>query len=283
MRPLSLGAAFVLCACFAGQAATLQSPSQGKDAGGVGKRSVIEETRQEQRRKIERFRREYVRPAPAGFVPGEAKRAITLTLVPEKTTIKVGDRLKYRLEVQNVGREKLFFYEYQSFVRTGVLQNSSKYKFYLTPPDGKEIRLERWYRSTRGGIDFGGFEYNPPGWSKLTDKQKEIEIARLNKEAGEEFELEVSIFPGEILYTKPWNGPGTFRELKATPLFDAPGVYHLRAVYDDPPPPPRDQKELEKLVAEGLPREVILRGDAESARKALGRVQSNVLSIEVVL
>ena len=123
-------------------------------------------------------------------------------------------------------------------------------------------------------------EYHFP--DNLTEAQK-LEAAkdlemRLNVEAG----LHLTLNPGELLITRSDSPPpGRFRDLVTNFEFAKTGTYQLRAVFDDRLSPPSEGFILDMMKL-GHTRERLMADDERYRREAIGRVESNRVSIEVV-
>ncbi len=64
-------------------------------------------------------RAELVLPAPYFWRPDTPEAAFKLTLVLEKTTLKVREKIRYRLELQNTGGKDVYILEDPSFIKFG--------------------------------------------------------------------------------------------------------------------------------------------------------------------
>ncbi|MEK9144178.1 MAG: hypothetical protein AAB339_01055, partial [Elusimicrobiota bacterium] len=70
---------------------------------------------------MEEDRKELVRPAPPGFKPEAVDRKVKLTLIPRETSIRTGEEFWYALELQNLGREPMDYWEVPgSFMKDGL-------------------------------------------------------------------------------------------------------------------------------------------------------------------
>lgn len=147
-------------------------------------------------------RKDLLRQPKQAWKPEDAPRKLNILLLTDKAKIRKGEPFRYRLEMQNVGREPLLFKEAApSFTKDGSLCGSNGFKFYAAPPGGKERLLPC-------SVQLSTASAAPP-------------------ESG----LELTLLPGEYLLTR---GPGRaagFRDLRAAFAFEAPGTYRLKAVY----------------------------------------------------
>lgn len=231
-----------------------------------------------------RDRRDYVRPAPPDFKPEPVARKLKLTLIPQTTTLRPGDQFFYRLEVQNVGREEMFIYDQMSFIKFGNL-DSYLFKKSVTEvlADGREreFREDGYYlRSGDSMVE----RYNPPGFDKLSSKEKDAHIARRQLEANLEATLDVTLNPGDILFTRPYQKPGEFRSLGIAYHFDNPGIYRVKFFYHNPPPDPLTEEDIQRGLSYGSwnTREKILKRHQDSIKKSLGKVESNTVTFRVL-
>ena len=134
---------------------------------------------------------ELVRPAPPGFKPEPVRRKVKLTLIPKKTVLKPGERLWYRLEMQNLGKETISFNSNRSFWKEGNAEFSD-WKFYVTPPGGKEEHtFIRYYDYSVMGHGARG------GMNAAQRKEHAFRIMRRSA-------LDVDVKPGQTLVTKAW-------------------------------------------------------------------------------
>lgn len=244
-------------------------------------------------------RREFVRAAPPRWKPLTSGRKLRLSLIPQKTLLQKGESLWYRLELQNVGSEAIWFFEPNSFFKRGAWA-SHKWQVFV---DGQEIQL--------GDLDFGApaamEPFPPPGWERLTDEQKAAEVERLNRESEAarrlRENLNVTLKPGETLVSRPWRhlgrgeaaamrergedpdrarAPGEFRELYSVFFrFDRPGTHLVQVFFRDPPPEPPTESDFQFMHKRGYGREVLLREHRERVSKALGTIESNVVEVRV--
>lgn len=263
----------------------------------------------EKRRKAE-DRAELVRPVARGFKPENVRRKIKLTLIPKSARIRVGESLWYLLEMRNVGHEAIEFRETsKSFWKVG---NSSelKYHFYVTPPGGKETRVNFRVDSTELMGNRPEEIVIPESLGKdEARKYFEQEKERRGMEKARLFTLWVELQPGETLVARPWKfvsrrerqksiaGPrddymqfkveGPFREARLDPdefKFDQPGTYRVKVVYNHNPfglKPPTEEEIQKRIAKWGLDREYQMRRHQERVAESLGIVESNTVVVEV--
>lgn len=156
----------------------------------------------------QRDRSELVRQPKEEWKPRDAARGLEILLLAERSKIRKGEPLNYRLEMRNVGRDPILFKEDPpSFIKEGSLCGSHGFKFYAAPPRGKEQPLTC---GTAGA-----------------DEVAVSTRAAATPEPG----LDLTLMPGEYLLTRG-SGPGRpFRTLTAAEPFDKTGTYRLKAVF----------------------------------------------------
>jgi hypothetical protein len=187
-------------------------------------------------------RQKLVLPKPVGWRPEPVAQKLKLVLVPERTRLRRGERFYYRLEMQNMGQEPVFFYEpWDGFVKWGTL--SRPYSFWVTCPDGIRINLD-----SRAYFDESVKFQELDGLGSL-DTLAQLENANMRIRA--RYELWLNLEPGETLRTawemtfwdmmhwgvKDWEGSAPrrqFRDLRTRFAFDESGVYSILVVRDDP-------------------------------------------------
>lgn len=134
-----------------------------------------------------------------GWTPEDRPYKLSLMLIAEKTGILKGEGFGYRLEIRNVGQKPVLFKEASpSFIKDGAPCAPHGFRFYVTPPSGRERELECLPKPAEKPLEGG---------------------------------LDLPLLPGEFLLTRR-GGPSSPFRLLATPFrFDQPGRYRLRAVY----------------------------------------------------
>lgn len=245
-------------------------------------------------------RKELVRPTPAGFKPENTRRRIGLALIAKSPQIHKGANLWYRLELQNLGREPVYWAESPSFFKNGDALALSKFRFHLIPPDGDEIEMSPW--KSAPGCGGMGEEFILPGAEKMSPEKLSSALAELTVQANLESGLSVRLQPGETLATRPWRNidpreycrrrkrgeivdfraPGAFRELVSDTEFDAVGRYKLRIVYTALSPSPPTEEEIQWMISRGIDRERVMKNYEKSVQESLGTVSSNWIEVEVV-
>lgn len=192
-------------------------------------------------------RKELVRPAPDFWRPESRGRALKLTLFLEKTTLRAGESLRYRLEVQNIGEKEVFLHEDPSFIKTGRFLGS-EYRPLLTTPDGVESRMSPPIHL------FGGGPLKPAevDYSGMTEAEALAAVKREESRDWTKNKLILHLRPGETIITRPDAG-GRFRELETSPVFDLPGKYRLRFVFHELPVPERIHAESVPVEFEVVP------------------------------
>lgn len=224
-----------------------------------------------------KVRRDYVRPAPRGFKPEDAKRKIKVILVSGRAMMRIGERFSYRLEIQNVGREPIQFYEPHSDFLVGHHQ-FGKYKFIAILPNGTKKLLPM-----ATGHDLGDSEVHFPGEERMTTAEKDAAARQMELEGRHDWELDIILQPGEALVSKARGGAfGAFNELPTSFKFKIPGTYRIKAAYDDPPPEPPAEEKIQRLIKKDVSRENQMRFYRERVDRSFGRVESETVSIEVI-
>ncbi len=228
----------------------------------------------------EKDRRELVTPPPAGWRPENVARKIKLTLVAEKVIIRRGEKFRYRLEIQNVGRDSVRLIEMPgSFIKNGLLGASQGLEFYVQSPGDEEKRLWLSSRPSQGLLQYKEYKF-PESWSEA---QKSAAVEKLNQELRAESELSLMLQPGETLRTRTDSGhPNGFRELGTDFEFNRPGTHVVKAVHADLTPKPPSEKSLEAGVKRGHARAAQLKDYARWKQRSLGRAESNTVELEVV-
>ncbi|PIR19402.1 MAG: hypothetical protein COV48_02205 [Elusimicrobia bacterium CG11_big_fil_rev_8_21_14_0_20_64_6] len=156
-------------------------------------------------------RKQLVLQPKKGWKPQAAAPPLKILLLIDKTIIRQGESFKYRLEMQNTGREPLPFREHApSFTKDGELCGDNGYKFYVTPPAGRETVL-------------------PCRAATTTD-------VRVSTAPAEEPQsgLDLTLQPGEYLLTRGVGPKNRFRELKTSFAFKPLGTYTLKVLYASP-------------------------------------------------
>lgn len=173
-------------------------------------------------------RKELVRPASDFWRPESRGRALKLTLFLEKTKLRAGEPLRYRLEVLNIGEQNIFLHEDPSFIKTGRLLGA-KYRPLLTTPDGVESQVSPPLRL------FGHAPLKPAEekYAAMTAAELTAALKREESRDWTKNKLILYLRPGETIVTRPDAASGRFRELETDAGFDRPGKYSLRFVFDE--------------------------------------------------
>lgn len=225
-------------------------------------------------------RKELVLSPPAGWKPENVRRKIKLTLIPEKTMIRAGERFRYRLETQNVGQEPVMLSEDQrAFVKTGNL-SGPWYRFYVTLPDGKKEQLDNTFHPSF--IDVSPLhEYHFP--ATMTSAQKDAAFKQIQLQEHAESAIRLELLPGETVVTRPDPPPpNRFRDMDADLVFKKPGTYRVKATFEEPPLKPESEKHIQAMIKEGISREDQLKMHEKMNRDSLGIIESNTVLLEVV-
>lgn len=200
-----------------------------------------------------------------------AKGPVQITLQLHKTTVKIGKSLWYKLELKNIGKEKILVQD-RFYKNPWVLHENNRHKrrmhLEIQKPDGKPLRV-------RGGGGSEQYDWapKPGGTMKLTvAESKELEDLQSQwKERGmtaQELSIATGRWGAALIHKKNreedgdpakqlWLNPGastsTFSWANRDPDLDAhsgdevqiedytqlwsyrfrvPGKYRIRAVYD---------------------------------------------------
>lgn len=226
-------------------------------------------------------RRTMIIPAPADFKPEAAARKVRLELFVENQRIQAGQRLRFRLELTNVGREAINYHEDRgSIFNAGGLMHSSTIKFFITDRDGTRARLlysplEPGVRPTVGFSSIIG----PPSGATKAEKEKWFIDTQARSHASAKFD--VKILPGETLRSL---GDGDsekepYRTLVSSYHFDRPGRYQLQVELDDRPSAltPRHIKDASGYASP----EQLRQWHQMALSRAIGPVSSNAVELQV--
>ncbi len=219
-RPAALAALLLTFGCAGGRAPETAPPPDPW--------VVANEERLKDRAEHEaEDRKELVRPAPDFWRPESRGRALKLTLFLEKKTLRAGESLRYRLEAQNIGEKEIFLHEDPSFIKTGQIMDD-EYRPFLTTPDGLETRMSPPFALFSGGPQ------NPPevDFTGMTEVKAQAAVKRLESRDWTKNKLILHLRPGETIVTRSDPG-GRFRDLKTGTVFQRPGKYRLRFVFDE--------------------------------------------------
>jgi hypothetical protein len=245
-------------------------------------------------------RLELVSPPPKGFKPENVKRKLKLTLIPKSTTIKAGEQFWFALEIQNVGREPVYFHEPDSYLKLGDFFGI-RWDFYLTQPDGKTIKLHPAYDGP--GMDLPDLRRWKNGGTRITEEQAKELLASSSRCSWDSSSMEVTLQPGETLRSRAWHdipimeayamrdrgedpganyATGRWRELFVGYQFKKPGKYKLKVVYDDPLPRKPTEAGIQREIERGYSRESTMRMYRTDVPTHVGRIVSKPISFEVV-
>lgn len=251
-------------------------------------------------------RAELVRPAPKNF-KSQAGRKVQLTLISQKDMMRKGENFWYRLEMQNVGHEPITLDERPSFWKIGDAMVHNNYYFHITPPEGREQEV---YVLRYSGIHPAPIERDYPASMTKAESARAFErlLEQKDREASRRAHLRVTLQPGETLVSRPWRfgsgldrmnklekneNPdppvsGTFRELapamsgKDDFKFDKPGTYRIKIVWNDTLGGPPTEKNIQEAIKIGLSRESMMKSYERFMKTHLGRIESNVVTLEVM-
>jgi hypothetical protein len=262
-----------------------ETPSSSQNARETFSPEFLERFAKRRKRTLEmiaRDRAELVRPAPADFQPENVRRKLAIKLVLENKKVRIGQQPRYRLELQNVGREDLFLAESdKSFIKFGRLTWQFKFKALLTPPGGDEERLlgaeSRAPRAIRATE-----EIVLPNSRFMSEEQRAQAMKEFGDAERSKQELTVTLSSGETLVTRGDQTGSPFRALNAEPDFEQPGTYRLRFVYEEPELPLPSEEEMQALIKKGSTREDHFKVIRKANEDRLGVVSSNIESFEVL-
>lgn len=249
-------------------------------------------------------RRELVRPAPPHFKPELVDRKLRLTLIPRETTIRAGERLWYRIELQNVGREPVRFREHSTFLKNGDRYASGRWNFDLIEPGGGRVALNIGSIFGARLVSDAKLDVVPvPGAENMSDAEVAAFIRRDYAHRRADMDLDVVLAPGETLVSRPWRWhdaierlerkrrgetdltprpEGPWREFWTNYRFETPGRYEMTLEYDDTGPTAPAEDVLRELERQGFSRESVIADYAARAKKQLGRFMSEPVTFEVL-
>jgi hypothetical protein len=207
-------------------ATLLQSAAQAKTSASASDKQRKENYAQADvdRKQEIRDRKELVTPAPNGFRASAGAQRIKLKLSVEKKNVRLGESLRYRLEIVNLGAEPYDYSEGPSFFKSGGLPHD-RISLILKEPDGSTVSL----RSPIGsGPDTTNAEikFSPD----LSEAQKEAKFDSMRRKSAADSKLLVTLAPGESIGTRGDAKYG-FRDLVTRDKLE-PGSYELHAELD---------------------------------------------------
>jgi len=218
-------------------------------------------------RLADKNRRLMVSPAPADFRPDAAARKIKLTLVLEKTKVRVGEDPRFRLELTNIGREPIDYIEYESSVFRwgGIWESIKTIDFIMIDEKGRRLKLE-------------------PPMGGRTEPMKPLSgplTAEEEAESKASTIFRVKILPGETLRSLgDGNSPTEpFRTMLLRKDFKTAGRKKIHVELDDQPGPLTDR--YIKMVSTFETLEETRKDWAQREADALGPVSSNSVVLEV--
>lgn len=218
-------------------------------------------------------------PAPANFRPEPVARKIRLRLTLENTIIHQGQRLRFRLEMTNVGREAIVYSPLDaSIFRSGSLLHTRNIHFMITnfQKEKSELQAPLPLDSSRPT------EIAYPNGVTDAEKESLAEEANARSEAGSDFE--VKLMPGETLRSlgdgdsarAPYRTLVTARDNP----FDKPGTYQLQVELDDRPSA-LTKAFIDASVRSGTSLEDLQKSQEREMKDALGPVSSNPVNFQV--
>ncbi|TPW22005.1 MAG: hypothetical protein FD126_125 [Elusimicrobia bacterium] len=248
-------------------------------------------------------RRELVIPAPSDFKPTANRRKLRLTLRARDKTIRVGETIWYKLELQNLGLETVHFWETPSFLKNGSSYDMGRWDFFVSTPGGKRRMMVVGSFFDQLAIRDTRTDAIPiPGSAVMTDEEIARYIRREGAQKRHDRDLIVDLAPGETLVSRPWRWvnaqerlergkrgevdlvprpTGDFRELWTSYKFESPGRFEIRAVYDDSSAPMPSESFIKGMERQGYSRESVIANHRERIKEDLGRVESNSITVLV--
>lgn len=219
-------------------------------------------------------RRTMVIAARDDFRPENVARKIRLKLLIEKNKIKVGENLRFRLELTNIGREPLDYQENEpSIFKWGSLLDSMRTIAFILK-DARNQRLELVPSARHGRTEALEYDREP------IKSENEVRDGAARGAAGSRFK--VKLLPGETLRSL---GDGDtaqepFRTLLAEEGYEVPGVYRIQVTLDDRPRP-LSKGYIKAALGSGSTLKEIQDLHDRLMKKALGPVSSNIETFEV--
>lgn len=171
-------------------------------------------------------RKMYVDPAPKTFKPRGKGPLMEMTLTLEKSTVRKGAPIRYRLTITSVGTEPVLWGELtQSVFKTGRIP-SDALTLAVKFPNGKTHNASSAYGSPS---DVVMDEVKlPPG---LSEAGKAAAFTKMRRERQASVTLLQKLEPGETLHTVGDENGDEFRTLNIDPQFAAGAEYELYFVY----------------------------------------------------
>lgn len=154
--------------------------------------------------------REFVRQPKEDWRPDGKSLGPKILLLIDKSKIRKGEPFGYRFEMQNGLEAPMTINDpAPSFIKDGSLCGLGPFRFYVTPPGGKE-RLAPC-----------------APMPAAPEAGKAAPAAAAPAES-----LALTLQPGEFLLTRASGPANRFRPLLTAMTFDALGTYSLKVVYD---------------------------------------------------
>jgi len=209
-------AALIPCAAHAQQMRSVQDERRAEDYA----QSEVD------RKQAVLDRKELVTPPPKDFHPSATAHSIKVKLSLEKSKVRLGEPLQYRLEIINLGSEPFNYFERPSFFKSGRMPHD-RINLIVRTPDGSTATLRSPYGRTSS---LGGDEIEFP--SGTSESQKAKKMILMQRDANAASTLFVTLAPGESLRTRGDDPKSTFRRLITRDKFASLGEYELRAELD---------------------------------------------------
>lgn len=228
--------------------------------------------------------RDLVLPRRPDFVPAPSDRKGSLRVILSKQKIRPGELLRFRLELENVGRKPFDYREFKpSIFKSGGLDDSDFMHFFVVDPHGETHELIPAAASdklhTKPVRSPRMVEMRPP--NTHGESGPHIADSLLGNDASNHFLIHLE--PGETLRSLGDGNPSgrDFRTLFCEQDFTIPGRYRLVVRFDDRPDPPTVGN-MKSATARLQASEEELETYKEQLKDALGPLESNAESFEVV-
>jgi hypothetical protein len=228
----------------------------------------------------ELHRRTMVVAAPPDFKPEPVARKVRLRLILEKSTLRSGERPRFRLEMRNVGREPIDYSEARAsfFVKDASVNDSLIMHFYVLDSQSRRTELlpARPFQPDRPPY----VEYLP---DSMPQAEKEKWLKQTNALSAAHSTFKIKLLPGETLHSigDDDSPRDFFRTLYTTAHFKKkPGTYRLQVELDDRPRP-MSKTYIEANLRSGSTLEELQNDHDRWMKDALGPVSSNIESFEV--
>ncbi len=234
-------------------------------------------------------RAELVRPPMPGWHSEKTGRHLRLTLRTQKTRYRVGERFWYQLELQNVGSEPVWFFESDSFFKSGQ-RDMARWKVIV---DGREVGRRSLPMLGPSIVE----PFSQPGFDRLNEEQQRSYLEQVTRDDNARYRrvqsLEVNLEPGETLRTRPGRfidsvekgeppaQSDRFRELGPY-RFETAGKHTIHVSFLELGRPALSERDVESMNRRGRSRSDTLRISAEAEKLRIPPLDSNTIEIEVI-